>query len=226
MNRLTLAGLPAIPGVLLLACGSAPTNPSPQQGSCPATVAAMPSDLRWLPPSPGGAVTSSLRPAGAELDASSAAAPERKVGPNYTGTWSGQYRVIGCSRSCGLGPSVCKEYLPPPGAHFGLRLTLTQQDRFLSGTLDLFNNTGGRIVETGPVTGIVDESEALVISGMTNTTDPSEPSQTTISGWKSVLTGDGNTMTGRFTQSQTFRNFWGTQQLKIDCELVDFRRTP
>jgi hypothetical protein len=209
MNRLTLAGLLAIPGVLPLACGSALTNPSPQQGSCPATVAAMQSDIQMPPPKPAGAAT-----------------PNRKAEPNYTGTWSGQYRVVGCSRSCGVGPSVCKEYLPPPGARFWLRLTLTQQDRFLSGTLDLFDNTGRVIVETGRVTAILDESEALVVSGMTNTTDPSEPSQTTLSAWRSVLVGDGNTMTGRFTQSQSFQNFWGAQQLKMDCELVDFRRTP
>jgi hypothetical protein len=225
MNRLTLAGLLAIPGVLPLACGSAPTNPSPQQGSCPATVAAMPSDIRW-PPSPGGAVTSSLRPAGAELDALSAAAPNRKAVPNYTGTWSGKYHVTGCTRACGLGPSVCDTLLPPPGATYALRLTLTQQDRLLSGTLDLFDNTGGAIVETGPVTAILDESEALVVSGMTNTTDPSEPSQSTLSAWRSVLSENGNVMMGRFIRNRTFRNFWGTQQLKIDCELVDFRRTP
>lgn len=31
-------------------------------------------------------------------------------------------------------------------------------------------------------------------------------------------------MTGRFTRNRVFRNFWGTQQIRMECELVNFRR--
>lgn len=106
---------------------------------------------------------------------------------NYAGTWSGQYHVVGCSRVCGQGPSVCDDFLVPPGASWPLRLALSQADATVSGTLELFNNLGNRVVESGDVNGTIDSSGALTLFGITQTIDPSEPSESTIGHWNSTL---------------------------------------
>ena len=153
------------------------------------------------------------------------ASPTQPTFPaNYAGTWSGQCHVIECSRSSGLGPSVCDRELAPPGASDPLRLTLTQSGLLVSGTVDLFDNTGKLVVESGEIDGAIDQSHALVLTGMTNTTDPFEPSQSTLKDWTSSLTDDGRAMTGRFTRYRTFQNFWGKQEIKKTCELMNFRR--
>jgi hypothetical protein len=201
MNLLVTVALFAAVGLLPSSCGGVmePSGIQPP-GSCPATTSA---------------------PTGSQTQPAPSAT---QTNANYAGRWSGQYHVIGCSRICGLGPSVCDSLLPPPGASFPLRLTLTQDGRIASGTLDFFNNIGNLIVETGPVTGTIDDADALLLSGTTQTTDPSERSQTTLSDWNSSLAEEGKTIAGRFVQNRSFQNFFGAQQLKIDCELVNFRR--
>lgn len=150
--------------------------------------------------------------------------PTQPTAANYAGTWSGQYHVVGCSRLSGPGPSVCDAFLAPPGASWPLRLTLSQVGAAVSGALELFDNTGTLVVERGDVSGTIDSSGALTLVGITKTTDASEPSQSTLSDWNSVMVEDGRTMTGRFTRNQAFQNFWGGQQITMDCELVNFRR--
>lgn len=99
-----------------------------------------------------------------------------------------------------------------------------QSGVLMSGAVDLLDNTGKLVVESGEIDGAIDPLGALVLSGMTNTTDPSELSQSTLTDWTSSLTDDRQVMTGRFTRFRTFRNFWGIQQIKKTCELVNFRR--
>ena len=130
--------------------------------------------------------------------------------------------MTGCSRLSGDGPSVCRFFL---GGRLGLRAALTQDGARLSGRLDLLNNLNNRVVETGVVDGEVDATNALVIWGTTLTTDPSEPSQSTLTEWSAALTSDGGAMVGRFTRTSTFRNAWGSQQMKYTCELEDFQRS-
>lgn len=146
-------------------------------------------------------------------------------GVNYAGTWTGQYRVTGCVIVCGSGSSVCKTLIPGGGARFGLRITLTQDGATVSGTVDLFDNTGGVMVETGQVAGVVDDSDVLALSGNTVTADPRESNQSTLTGWRTTLTNDGSNMTGRFTKNWSFRNAFGAQQLKLECELLNVQRS-
>jgi hypothetical protein len=157
----------------------------------------------------------------ASYQALSASLPLRVV-PDYAGLWAGWYQVTGCVRLSGAGPNVCSFVL---GSQLALQTTLTQEGARLSGTLKLFDNTGGMVVETGPVDGVIDANDSLVLSGTTLTTDPGEPSRTTLSEWSTALAGDGGSMVGRFIQNQNFQNFWGPQQIKQTCELVSFQRS-
>jgi hypothetical protein len=221
MNTLTLgvvcAGIVALP----LACGSTPTHPSPLPiGSCPATVDA------------------SLSTKGIDLKGRSPARPIRRPAahshqsaegvnsevPSADGLWAGWYRIVGCTRSCGLGPNVCDTYRAGQGARFGLDLTLKEQAQALSGTIDLLNNLGNRIVETGSITGTIDSAGALALAGTTDTTDASDPSHSTVDSWNSAITSDGSSMTGHFTRTQSFKNFWGSQQITMECQLEDMQR--
>jgi hypothetical protein len=144
---------------------------------------------------------------------------------SYAGKWTGQYHITGCARVCGLGPDVCKEELGNGGAVYAFDTTLVQSDAAVDGRLDFYDNTGDVIIENGHVTGVIDASGTLILSGTTVTTDPAEPRQTTLAGWNTTLTGDGMSMIGRFTRNQNFTNAWGPQQFKIDCELVNVRRS-
>jgi hypothetical protein len=213
MKRASTLGWLAAASVLVLSCRD-PVQPS------------LPPDSPFNHPCAASASIDAARLRGTVrplLNARSSGIPPQAVS-NYAGSWSGQFHITCCFRTCGLGPDVCKEYLAAGGETFSLRTTLTQDGVAIGGTLDFFDNTGTVVVESGPVSGVIDESNALVLSGTTFTTDPSEPSQSTLTGWSTVLTGGGASMSGRFTKNENFTNFWGPQHFKIDCELTNFQR--
>jgi hypothetical protein len=143
-----------------------------------------------------------------------------RVVPDYAGRWSGQYRIAGCKRTSGSGPDICRNIL---NARLPLGVTLVQSAAVPVGTLDLYDNTGG-LLETGPVEGSIDETYALLLSGTTRSVDPVHPRETTIADWRTTLTEDGARMTGRFVQHETFVNFWGPQQLRMECEITRLER--
>lgn len=92
--------------------------------------------------------------------------------------------------------------------------------------MDLLNNTAEVLLEQGSVFGLVDDSGALVLSGSTTNVVSSEPdSRTVIRDWKTTLGADSDTMIGHFTRYATFRNVFGSQQYKFDCELMTFQRS-
>jgi hypothetical protein len=146
------------------------------------------------------------------------------VVPAYDGTWSGKYHVLDCARVAGSGPEICTNLVVLGGAHYPMRFTITQDNAIVSGTLTLFDNTGLVVVETGQVTGTFDDSGALVLMGETSSPDPSEPSVSTLSGWRSTVSADGQSMVGQFVRNWSFPNFWGQQQYKITCELANVTR--
>lgn len=147
------------------------------------------------------------------------------VVPDFSGTWSGKYHVVGCARTSGEGPGICDEEIAGGGSHWLMRVVLTQDAANVSGALDFYYNTGRGIVETGPVNGSVDGSGALVLSGTSFTTDPSEPRQSSLAGWHTQLSLDGTAMIGGFERDRSFTNFWGPQKYKIQCELPGLTRS-
>ncbi len=197
----------AIACVTLLSCGASRTQPSPPDQCMPLSAAA-----------------NVAKSTSSSDHVNAAASPI----PNYTGRWSGRYRDVGCVHLCGSGENICK-YLAPPGQPAqgaGLRLQLTQTGATISGSMDLLDNTAEVLLEQGPVYGIVDDSGALVLSGTTTNVIASEPdSHTVIRDWKTTLGADSNTMTGRFTRYASFKNVFGSQQYKYDCELMTFERS-
>ncbi len=148
--------------------------------------------------------------------------------PNYAGAWSGRYRDTACVRTCGSGVNICKYEAPPgqPSQGLGLRLRLSQDGARVSGSIELLDNTAQFLLEQGPIFGVVDDSGALVLSGTTTNVIASEPdSHTVISDWKTTLGADSNTMSGRFTRYASFKNVFGSQQYKYECELMTFQRS-
>jgi hypothetical protein len=158
----------------------------------------------------------------ANFETLTAALPMRVV-PDYEGTWSGGYRLVECTRLSGPGPSYCRGFA---GAVLPLRMVLTQDGSTLSGRLELYSTTGHELVEAGPVQGSIEASGALVLTGVTSSVVSEQPGGTTLSDWNTVLTGDGDQMTGRFVQNRRFQNLWGWQESREDCEIVKVTRSP
>jgi hypothetical protein len=156
----------------------------------------------------------------ARFEALSAVQPMRVV-PDYEGTWSGQYRVLNCTRLSGGGSSYCRFIL---GAALPLRAVVTHEGSSLSGTLE-FYSTAHELTEVGPVEGSIDDSGALVLTGTTSSVVSEQPGETKLSDWNTALTGEGDQMTGRFVKNRRFRNFFGWQESREDCELVKVNRS-
>jgi hypothetical protein len=154
-------------------------------------------------------------------DALSGSVPLRVV-PDYAGSWIGEYRLKSCGRLSGAGPDPYCRFTV--GGVFRIRTTLMHDGATVSGTLDLFDNTGRVIVETGSVDGVIDAANTLILSGTTFGTDPAEHSESTLSEWSTALAADGASMTGRFVRNWTFQNFWGPQSLKITGEPLTMQR--
>jgi Bacterial Ig-like domain (group 2) len=144
-----------------------------------------------------------------------------RVVPDYTGNWSGRYRVTDCTRISGSAPSPCRFVV---GCCYGLKISLTQNGATPSGSLDLLDASHTLLYETGPVTGRIDATNSLVLTGMTRSSGPGQPSQTTLSEWSTTLTAN-EQMAGGFILMQSFRNDFGDQQLKLTCDLVDVLRS-
>jgi hypothetical protein len=111
------------------------------------------------------------------------------------------------------------------GCCYGLRIALTQNGATPSGSLDLLDASRTLLYETGAVTGEIDATNSLVLSGTTRSSGTGQPSQTTLSEWGTALTGDNLQMVGAFILMQSFRNDFGDQQLKLTCQLVDVQKS-
>jgi hypothetical protein len=91
--------------------------------------------------------------------------------------------------------------------------------------LVLLDNHNTWINETGDVTGEIDTSNLLILSGTTHSTSGEQPGTTTLNDWRSQLAGDTNAqLVGDFILMQNFRNAFGDQQLKLTCQLEDVQR--
>jgi hypothetical protein len=145
-----------------------------------------------------------------------------RVVSDYAGSWNGEYRLKSCVRLSGGGPDPYCRFTA--GGVFRIRTTLMHTGATVSGTLELFDNTGRGIVETGSVDGVIDAANALILSGTTFGTDPAEHDESSLSEWRTALAADGASMTGRFVRNWTFQNFWGPQSLKITGEPLTMQR--
>jgi hypothetical protein len=111
------------------------------------------------------------------------------------------------------------------GGRLGLRATLIEDGANFPGTLELLDNLGKVVIESGEIEGTVDSGNSFILSGVTSRVDPSESGSSTLREWTSTLTGDGAGMVGSFTRMSTFRNFWGDQQMRYRCQLEAFQRS-
>jgi hypothetical protein len=143
-----------------------------------------------------------------------------RVVPDYQGTWLGEYRVTACTRLRGDGSSYCRFIL---GVGLFIDTSLTQDGPTLEGTISVYSNTHV-LLESGPVEGSIDASGALVLTGTATTVEAEEPSSTTLSDWRTTLRDDGMQMTGRFVKNRHFRNFFGWQDSREECETTFTRR--
>jgi hypothetical protein len=144
-----------------------------------------------------------------------------RVVPDYEGQWTGDYRILNCTQSSGAGPSYCRFAIQ---SALPFRIVLTQKRASLSGTFEFFTNIH-TVAEVGPIDGSIDESGQLVLTGTTSTVEAGEESATTLADWNTSLTGDGDQMTGHFVKFPHFRNFFGWQDSREDCEIVRSSRS-
>jgi hypothetical protein len=153
----------------------------------------------------------------ASFQALSAAQPIRVV-PDYEGVWAGSYRVVTCQQISG-NVDVCDE-----GGVLPIGATLARSGGGLSGTLQLYSS-GGRLVETGPISGSIDDSGGLALMGTTTSVEAEQPGDTTVTEWHTTLAGNGDEMAGTFVTRRRFRNFFGWQETLRTCELITFSRS-
>jgi Bacterial Ig-like domain (group 2) len=147
-----------------------------------------------------------------------------RVVSDFSGNWAGKYHVTSCTRQSGGGPDFCRALLFPPGATFPMTLVVSQTHGTVTATLNLYDNTGRRLVETGSLTGTVNESNQLVLSGSTTGVNPSEPQHSIVSSWTSSLDSNGTAQAGRFAIISSSENAWGPQVIEEGCDLTDFSR--
>ena len=147
-----------------------------------------------------------------------------RVVPDVEGIWTGRYRVVSCSRLSGRGPDLCRYELTGNGAIYPLRVILAQRGGKIDGTLDLYNSAGG-VLQVGTVEGLVASSGSIDLSGTVRSVYAEGNLRTVVSEWHAGLTGDGSGMTGGFIRTSTFENFWGPQQITMECMLLDLHRS-
>ena len=132
-----------------------------------------------------------------------------RVVPDFEGTWSGEYRVAGCTRLSGRGSDYWRFVL---GSSVPVRLLASQKAANVTGSLEFYSNLRA-LVEAGPVQGVVGDDGALQLSGTTNNVDPVHPSETVLEEWRTSLTQDRAGMVGRFVRNRTFVNAFGPQRV-------------
>jgi hypothetical protein len=153
----------------------------------------------------------------AKFEALSADQVMRAV-PDYGGTWSGNYHVLNCTQISG-NVNICDA-----GAVLPLSTVVNQDGASVTGTL-AFYSTGGRLVETGPVAGSIDDTGALLLAGTTTSVEAEQPGTTQVTGWNTTLVNEGAQMMGQFTEHRRFQNFFGWQESIADSELVNVTRS-
>lgn len=156
----------------------------------------------------------------ATFEALSALQPLRVV-PDYQGAWSGEYRIANCTRVSGGGPSYCRFVV---GAALPFRTVLTQSGSSVAGMFEFYSNTRV-LLEAGAVQGWMNDSDALILTGITRSVEPIHTGETTVSDWNTMLTDEGDQMAGRFVKNRRFQNAWGPQVSKEDCEVVKLERS-
>jgi hypothetical protein len=148
----------------------------------------------------------------------SATLPLRGV-PRYPGTWRGTYKVTACRQTGGQGPSYCRFAVQ---AVFPLSVVLTSAAGPLSGRLE-FYGTGGSLIEVGSIEATISDAYDLMLDGTTASVDAEQPGTTSLSDWQSTLvSSDG--MRGHFVKNRHFRNSFGWQDSREECEIIDLRR--
>jgi hypothetical protein len=144
-----------------------------------------------------------------------------RVVPDYDGIWSGDYRVTACNRLRGNGPSYCRFIV---GADLFIKTVLTQDGLKVSGTIEFYSDTH-ELLEAGEVEASLGESGALILTATTSSAQSEQEGSTTLSEWNTMVAADGQRLTGTFVKNRHFRNAFGWQDSREECEISNVRRT-
>ena len=137
------------------------------------------------------------------------------VVPDVAGGWRGRFRVAGCSRASGEGPSPCRFNV---GQIHPVTLEVEQRDQALSGAISMLD---APLRQEGEFSGTVNEQSILRLEAETEVNQL----RLRIRDWSSTATiSTGASLSGRFNMRVEFTNVAGPQVLDWACELLDFRR--
>lgn len=140
------------------------------------------------------------------------------VVPDFAGNWTGQYRIVTCTRISGPGTDPCR-FILGGGGSAPLELQLAQTGRDVNGTLRLSNL---EIFSTGAVSGGVREDGTLGLEGLLRL--PGFDSEIRIVSWTSSIQPPGNLMEGIFTDESRGANIFGVQVIRAEHRLVNVTR--
>ena len=142
-----------------------------------------------------------------------------RVVADHAGLWTGTRRIVGCERSSGAGPDVCRFVLVGGGAVLPVSVRLTHDASNITGTLELL--TGSTPVESGEVRGSFSETGALQLTGVLQNVAGHE-SETRIGAgdWSTTLAAGTNRMTGRFIRNSREQNAFGLQVVREECDVT------
>jgi hypothetical protein len=134
---------------------------------------------------------------------------------DFSGGWTGKYRIRNCTRISGAGSSYCRFVL---GAVLPIQLTVTQDGKAVTGTINFYDNLN-RLLLNGPITGSSLVSGELRISATVHSVGNEQPETTTVSDWVTRLSGDAREMIGEFVMNREFVNAFGPQKSREDCAI-------
>jgi len=133
---------------------------------------------------------------------------------DFSGVWTGFTTWTDCVRLSGSGPSPCN-FTTTGG--FTTTLRLTQTHRIVSGDMTVYADR-----TNGPVSGTVDDSNTLTLTG--TLTNLGNRATVTIMSWGSTLDLDGNRQSGHFIARVEFVNGFGQQVDNESYELLNIPR--
>jgi hypothetical protein len=134
-----------------------------------------------------------------------------RVLPDYSGTWTGQFRITGCSGGSDF--RECPRMIAGAGAGSGTGFSDTPFYPFSVALSQFRDQVTGTVREpraTGdlqnPVTGIVRVNGQLVLEATT----PKEADSLRVFNWASTVNANVTAMSGAFTKIEPYRNGFGT----------------
>lgn len=129
------------------------------------------------------------------------------------GTWAGEYRVTGCERLGGEGPSTCRSLLE---SRQPFRLAINQGGHTLEGRLEL-SGVAGQVAGSRDFTG-----KSLLEGVLMPTQAPEHPGpvgRAELTRWDVMFAVPQKRLKGTFEYLETFSNNWGYQVYLLSAEV-------